>query len=458
MSGLDLAPTFETVTQTVGSWLGRTPADVLIVFWTIFCAIVCNTACAILGCFLVLRRMSLLGDAISHSILPGIVVGFLLSGTTGFLPMFGGALVAGLLCTFLTQTLHEHGNVAEDSSMGVVFTSLFALGVILISRLGRLHLDADCVLYGKIELVSLDTFPLFGIEVPRALASLAPVLALTIVFVIAFWKELKISSFDPMLATAMGLSATAIHYLLMTMVAAATVSAFESVGSIVVIAMLIVPGATAHLLTDRLVWMIFWAILVGIVSAVFGFLWASYASTSASGMMAVVAGLQFLCAVLLAPRHGLVSKAVNNFRLSLRIVSEDLIAMLYRLEERQEEAEQPFAASWSQCVQYAGGGLMARLAVPILLLGDRLTFRPGGKLTLTESGRNLGESLVRSHRLWEAFLEEHFELPADHLHEPASRIEHYIGPALQERLARELQSPDIDPHGRAIPPSQSDRT
>ena len=422
--------------------------------WTIAVGIVCNACCAVLGCYLVLRRMSLLGDAVSHSILAGIAGAFLLTGSIGPLPMFVGALAAGLLTAFLTQSLTNIGKIPEDSSMGVVFTSLFAVGVILISSpaLRKSHLD-DCMLVGLLDVVSLDTEWIGGWKIPRTLLSLVPMLAVILLFVTVFWKELKISSFDPELATSMGINAALMHYLLMGMVASTTVASMQAVGVVLVIAMLIVPAATAHLLTDRLGWMIALAVLAGTTSAIFGCLWARWANSNAAGMMAVVAGLQFALAVVLAPRYGLVSKAVHNVRLAYRIVCEDIVATLYRWEESAGRTPRPGTAVTSaDCIRAAGGGFLARLAVPLLRRRGELTQLADGTLALSAQGRRLGESLVRSHRLWESYLDQYFDLPADHLHEPAEQIEHFIGPELQSRLADSLKSPATDPHGRSIPP------
>ena len=434
-------------------WPPFLPLHARIDLWTIAVAIASAAACAMLGCYLVLRRMSLLGDAISHSVLAGVAGAFLLTGRLDVVPMLAGAVAVGLLTAVLTQTLHRFGGVPEDSSMGVVFTSLFALGVVAISQF-NLHLDTDCVLYGKLEFVALNTVPVFGINVPFAALSLFPVLLLTLAFVLLFWKELKLASFDPMLATAIGVSAGLMHYLLMSMVAVATVASLEAVGAIVVVAMLIVPAATAHLLTDRLGWMVALAVAVGTISAVAGWFLARGLNTSAAGMMAVVAGGQFAAAVLLAPRHGLASRWIGNARLALRIACEDVLGVVYRREERlaagtPEAAPRPVL---SECLAAAGGGLAARMAVLLLKRREYLVVTPEGHVGLTERGRRLGRSLVRSHRLWEAYLDQHFDLPADHLHEPAERIEHYIGPALQDELAAALRTPERDPHGSAIPP------
>jgi ABC-type Mn2+/Zn2+ transport system permease subunit len=458
MNTIDLSNIAEVVCVTLGRWLSADPRDVTLGLRTIAVGSVCNVSCAVLGCYLVLRRMSMLGDAISHAILPGLVIGFLLTGSISIVPMFAGALVFGMLTAFLTQTLQTYGRVSEDAGMGVVFTSLFALGVVLISGIGRMHLDQDCVFEGKIDLVAIDITDFWGLSVPLALWSLFPVLVMAVAFILLFWKELKVASFDPMLATSMGINATLIHYLLMGMVAGTTVAAFEAVGSILVVAMLIVPGATAHLLTDRLGWMILWSAVVGILAAILGYIGAAYWNTSVAGMMAVAVGGQFLVVVIVAPRHGLVSKLVGNLELSLRIVAEDIIAALYRLEEQRTGSSEVDRATWADCRQFADGSLLTRPAAILLRLRGQLAFVSGGHVELTDAGRRLGNSLVRSHRLWETFLDRHFELPADHLHEPASRIEHFIGPALQEKLARELDGSAVDPHGRSIPPLEQDDT
>ena len=426
----------------------------LLAFWQIVAGVLCNATCAILGCYMVLRRMSLLGDAISHAILPGIVVAILWSGELIGWQVFVGAVLVGLVTAFLTQALSNFGNVPEDSSMGVIFTSLFALGVLLITSFAKnVDIDPGCVLYGLIELVPLDTVTWWGVEIPRAVITLTVVAILTVLFVTLLWKELKIVSFDAALATAMGISAVTVHYLLMSMIAVVTVASFEAVGSILVIAMLIVPPATAHLLTDRLWTMQVLAVVSASLSAILGYFAADYWNTSVAGMMAVVAGILFTLAVILSPQHGLLMKAIRKFRLTLRIVKEDILAVLYRIEERGRRDSRATTLAKSECIRFAGGGWLPQLAIPLLTARGLILNAGGGTLALTDSGRERAMSLVRSHRLWEAYLEKHFELPRDHLHEPASRIEHYLGPNLQQELSEELSTPVQDPHGQVIPPA-----
>jgi manganese/zinc/iron transport system permease protein len=406
-----------------------------------------NVACAILGCYLVLRRMSLLGDAISHAVLPGLVVAFVVAGSLNIVYMFAGALVVGLLTTMLTQTVHRQGGVPADASIGVVFTSLFALGVILIKRYGQgVDLDPDCVLYGQIDLVEFYTVRIGSYEVPRALLSILTVLVINVAVILLLWKELKISSFDPELATTMGISANRLFYLLMALVALTTVASFEQVGSILVIAMLIVPGATAHLLSDRLSRMMMIAAVLAVASAVFGYLLAMAWNVSAAGPMALVAGASYLAAALLSPRYGVVSRVVRNAQTSLRIIREDLLAMLYRLEElRIERRLGPREAR-----QAVGAGWLAYLGLLSLLRAGEVA-RAESTLELTDAGRRRAAELVRSHRLWEAYLVEHLGLPLDHVHDPAERMEHFIDARLQEQIVADLRDAHQDPHGREIP-------
>ncbi len=415
--------------------------------WTVLIGAISNTSCALLGCYLVLRRQSLLGDAISHSILPGIVLAYLATGALGSLPIVIGAMTLGLLTTFLTETLRRYGHVPEDASMGVVFTSLFAVGVLIIALFARnAHID-DCVLYGLIELIPFDTVRFFGLEIPRATFTLGIALLAVVVYVLALWKELKLVSFDPQLASAMGINASLMHYSLMAMVALVSVTSFEAVGSILVIAMLIVPAATAQMLTDRLRWMLVCAVVAGWIAALLGTWGAIWLDTSVAGMMAVTVGVEFGLAVIFGPRHGILSTSWHSLKLTLRITAEDILATLYRSEEQQGPVPVPLTHAMQRAWRAPRGWIALG---QMLILGD-LRLRGGSRTELTSKGRIRAQSLVRAHRLWEAYLGQEFHLPLDHLHAPAERVEHFLGPSLQAQLARQLSEARRDPHGKEIP-------
>ncbi|HEX7180657.1 MAG TPA: metal ABC transporter permease [Thermoanaerobaculia bacterium] len=289
-------------------------------------------SCALVGSFLVLRKMALLGDAISHAVLPGIVIAFLLTGTRAALPMVLGAGALGVITVLLVELFNRSQRLREDASIGVVFPALFSLGVILISRYAsQVDLDLDCVLYGEIAYSPWDTLTLAGRDIgPKALWVTGGVLLLNLALVLALYKELKISTFDAGLAATLGFSPVALHYLLMSAVSVTVVGSFESVGAILVVAMLVVPPATAYLLTERLERMLVLAVLLGVTSALAGYAAARWLDASIAGAMATVAGLLFLAALLFSPGHGLLARLLIQRRMGWRLSGQLLLLHLQK--------------------------------------------------------------------------------------------------------------------------------
>lgn len=298
-------------------------------------ALFASIACSILGSYLVLRRQSLLGDAISHSVLPGIVVAFLVTGSRGTVGIFVGAAIAGVASAFLIETIRRLGNVDESASMGVVFSTFFALGILTMEQAAarNVDLDAECLLHGQLEtifwyppqqwssLLSWSTISMVPAEVyTSALTAL-----LVIGFVSLLWKELMITSFDAALASSLGFRSDLLHQALMVLLACAVVASFKTVGSILVIALLVCPPATARLCTDRLsshliLSVIFscCACISGYLIAAFGPTWLGYEqSINAAGMIAVMSGVFLGIAILAAPRYGIVMHALTRRRLPL---------------------------------------------------------------------------------------------------------------------------------------------
>jgi manganese/zinc/iron transport system permease protein len=268
-------------------------------------------SCALLGSFLVLRKMAMVGDAISHAVLPGIVIAFMISGSRASFPMLIGAAVFGMLTTFLIETFHSKAKLQTDASIGVTFTSLFALGVILISLFaGQVDLDQQCVLYGEIAYVPLNMWITSGGTVlgPVNTWTMGVVLAIILVLILAGYKGLYLTTFDPQYAATIGISTLFWHYLLMGAVSLTTVVAFESVGAILVVAFLIAPAATAYLVTNRLPVMLVLAAVAGIMSAIGGYYLAAWVDGAISGAMATVAGLLFTLSFLFSPSRGVVGK------------------------------------------------------------------------------------------------------------------------------------------------------
>lgn len=286
--------------------------------------------CALIGSFLVLRKMALLGDAISHAVLPGIAIAFLLAGSRSPLPMLLGAGALGLLTVFLVELFQRTRRLKEDASIGVVFPALFSLGVILISRYAsQVDLDLDCVLYGEIAYAPWDLWLVGGTSLgPKALWVNGATLLVDLLLVGFLYKELKVSTFDPELAAAMGFAPVLVHYLLMGAVSMTVVGAFESVGAILVVAMLIVPPAAAYLLTDRLAVMLPLAMALGVASAIGGYFLARAWDASIAGAMASVAGGLFAVAFLASPRHGLAARLLTHRRLAGRLAGRLLLLHL----------------------------------------------------------------------------------------------------------------------------------
>ncbi|MEQ8847582.1 metal ABC transporter permease [Botrimarina sp.] len=422
--------------------------------WIIAAGALCAVASALLGNFLVLRRMSLLGDAISHAVLPGLAAAYLLTDQRSSLPMFLGAVAVGVLTAFFTEWVHRVGQVDEGASMGVVFTSLFAIGLVMIVRAAdHVDLDPGCVLYGAIELTPLDTWRVFGLEAPRVVVVLAAVLLVNALYVALLFKELRIASFDPQLATASGFGAGWMHYSLMTLVAVTAVASFEAVGNILVVAMLVAPPATARLLTHRLGVMVLLSVAIAAASAAAGHVaavsvpaWFGYRSTTTAGMMALATGAGFTLAMLFAPEQGVVSRTVRRVRLSLRELGEDVLGALYRADESHDT---PLA------VEELRERLLCRrmpLRLVLLRLQSRGVVRPTDRgVKLTETGVALAAQLIRSHRLWEHYLVERAGMTPDRIHPQAERLEHVTDLAMRRQLDSETSESPTDPHGQAIP-------
>jgi manganese/zinc/iron transport system permease protein len=284
-------------------------------FYIILTASLVASSCALLGCFLILRKMAMVGDAISHAVLPGIVLAFLFSGSRDSVTMLIGAGLIGIFTTFLIEFFHKKAKLQTDAAIGVTFTWLFAVGVVLISIFaGKVDLDQDCVLYGEIAYVPLDIIiSSSGTNLgPKAPYVMGFVLVLIILFIVVGYKELFLTTFDPAYATAIGISTTLWHYLLMGAVSITTVSSFESVGAILVVALLIAPAATAYLLTDNFKWMLVLACVAGTLASLSGYYFAVWLDGSIAGAIAAMSGVIFGLTMIFSPVHGLLFKKLKQ--------------------------------------------------------------------------------------------------------------------------------------------------
>ncbi|APX98846.1 metal ABC transporter permease [Lacinutrix venerupis] len=295
-------------------------------------------ACAIPGTFLVLRKMAMISDAISHSILPGIVIGFFITHNLNSPLLILFAAFTGIITVVLVEYIQKTGLVKEDTAIGLVFPALFSIGVILIAKNANdVHLDVDAVLLGELAFAPFDRLLISGVDVgPKALWIIGVILLITVILLIAFFKELKVSTFDAGLAASLGFSPAIIHYGLMSVASVTTVGAFDAVGAILVVALMIAPAATAYLLTTDLKKMLALAIGFGVLSAISGYWFAHWLDASIAGSITTMLGLLFLIVYLFAPSKGIIAVM---YREKQQRTEVSLLTFLLHLKNHNELEE-----------------------------------------------------------------------------------------------------------------------
>lgn len=281
-----------------------------------FIALLASVACVIPGIFLVLRGVALMSDAISHAVLLGIAVMFLITKNLDSPLLLVGAALAGVATVFLTETVIQTRRLKEDAAIGVVFPLFFSCGIILISLFARdVHLDVDMVILGEIAFAPFNRWLLWGYDMgPAALYTLGANLLLNIGFVVLFYKELKLAIFDSDFAYVAGFSPALLYYGLMFLTSVTAVSAFDVVGSVVVVALMITPPATAYLLVRQLEHMIAFSVLLSALSALGGYGMAAWLDVSIAGSIATVSGVLFMIAFIFSPTQGCIAQLVRRRR------------------------------------------------------------------------------------------------------------------------------------------------
>lgn len=391
--------------------------------------------CGILGTFIVLRNMSLIGDALSHAILPGVVVAFIVFGYSSF-GFFLGAVLAGLIAAVGITWIQENVKTKNDAAIGIVFTAMFSLGVIGISRVsktGGVHLDLKDFLFGNILGVS-----------DQDLVMTAVVAVVVILSIIVLYRYLFISTFQPVIARTMGISVSAIHYFLMLLLSFAVVASLQTVGVILVVAMLITPASTALLLSDNLKNVLWLSGIVGLVSAVTGLYAAIQLDTTPGPAMAVSATIIYLLTALFAPRKGLFSRQLARRAHKVKIIREDILKQILKLSIRKTLTLETLAAR----TDLETGKLHKHLKA---LAGKGLVRLHGSGIELEKKGKDEANKLVRAHRLWESYLVRQMGLTEEQIHDDAERFEHILTEELLDEVDEELGFPWLDPHGSPIP-------
>lgn len=346
-------------------------------------------ACALPGTFLILRKMALISDAISHAILPGLVIGFFITENLNSPLLILLAALTGVITVILVEFIQKTGLVKEDTAIGLVFPALFSIGVILIAKNANdVHLDIDSVLLGELAFAPFDRLMIHNIDIaPKALLVIGIILLLTLTLLFLFFKELKISTFDTGLATALGFTPAILHYGLMTVTSITVVGSFDAVGAILVVALMVAPAATAYLLTDNLKRMLVYASFFGVLAAILGYWLAHFLDASISGSMTVILGIVFLTVYLLAPKRGLIAVLYKGKRQRIEV---SLLTFLLHLNNHEEKEERKIQhlyehINWNKAT--------AKSVIDLALKNGMITINKN-IIELTEKGKTFTDKAI----------------------------------------------------------------
>ena len=401
--------------------------------------------CGLMGAFLVVRKLSLLGDALSHAVLPGVALGFLWNMSKDPVAIFVGATLVGLLGAATVQLLRATTRHKEDAALGFVLASFFGVGICLFTMIQNLpggnKSGLDKFMFGQAAALGRSDVILLAI-----------VTALALCAVIVFYKEYAITSFDAGFARSLGMPVQIFHYSLMLLLAFAIVSSLQAVGVVLVSAMLVIPAAAAFLLTDRLGKMLILSAVFGMVSGGTGAFFSFVGRNLPTGpFMVLAAAAVFAVSLFFGPRHGIFSRWWRLRSRSARISRENTLKAIYHvLEDEEFETDQVSARELAErrreTLEEAENELNTlRRHHYVTLSSD------GGSASLTPEGWQRACEIVRNHRLWELYLTNAAHIAADHVHEDAEKIEHILGEETVRMLEKRLNYARRDPHGRLIP-------
>ena len=393
-----------------------------------------GTCCGLLGAFIVLRRMSLLGDSIGHAVLPGICVAFILMKTKDTAAIFAGAIAAGLIASLSITALTRYSRIKADTAIGLVLSTFFGLGIVLLTRIQRMSFGdqsgLDRYLFGDAAALSRDDL------LTMAAVTIAAVAVITI-----FFRFLLATSFDDLFAASIGMPVRTVQVILMTLLALTIVTAIQAVGVVLVSAMLIIPPSTAYLLTDRLGRMLALSALFGVLSGLVGVVISFLLNRIPTGpCMVLAASAWFTLAYLLSPKQGVILRGVRLYQRRRRVRQENLLKTVW--EARGEAgAAQPIGMASLAEIHDEPASHVQRTARMLARSGwARLS---GDSLSLTDAGRERARQVVRNHRLWELYLAQQANIAADHVHRDAEDIEHVLGEDIAAKLEAMLEPEEL---------------
>jgi len=399
-----------------------------------------------LGCFAILRRRALVGDAVAHAILPGVCLAFIFAGGKDPFMLILGAFFFGLLSMVTMDFISRNSRIAPDASIGMVLSVFFGLGVVLLTFIQTTgYVDQsglDDFLFGQAAAMVGDDVLVFG-----------GLSALILIVTIIVFKELKLVSFDPSFAQSIGYPVKRMEFLLALLMVLVITAGIQAVGVVLMASMLIIPAAAARYWTDSLRVMLLIAAGVGALSGVTG----SFISYTAPAMptgpwMVVSAAFVFFLSFLLAPGRGEIARYFQKRKLSRRVACENILKTLYSMEEEDGKTDRVRPGKELRKRRHLTRSMMKKV-LSSLLRRKLITYyggTPDGYL-LTSAGRKEAKRLVRVHRLWEQYLSQHLQIAEDHVHEDAESMEHLITSEIEAQLRDSLGSPELDPHKSRIP-------
>lgn len=437
--------------QALRFWSFQDPSVIIVVAGTLMLGI----CCGLMGSFIVVRKMALVGDTLSHAVLPGIAAGFLWNQTNNLLAMMTGAVVVGILAMLLVNAITRTTHIKEDSALGMVLAGFYAVGICMNSMIQRLpyadKMGMDSFLVGQAAALAEEDVILIGI-----------IAVVALVFVVVFFKELMLTSFDAGFSRAIGLPYSILEYALYALLTFAIVVSLKAAGVVLVSALLVIPPACAYLLTDNFAKMIGISVIIGMVSAVAGGFLSFLGNDLPTGpLMVVSAALLFAGAFFLGPRYGFVPRLLKRQQRAARIRDENLLRSIYLVRERSDFAHphvtlNELAKHRNEDIDHQAQGVNSLVTRGLAFFDPNQSEKQrvmssDRRLLLTAEGALRSCQLVRNHRLWELYLTHVANYASDHVHDDAERVEHLLGEDTVRQLEKRLNHPRTDPHGKLIP-------
>lgn len=411
--------------------------------YVVFGSVILAVSSAVVGTFTFLKKRALTGDAVAHSVLPGVCLAFILSGSKNPFALIIGAFITGWLSLLFIDLVTKKSKIKEDTAIGLTLSVFFGIGILLLTAIQRTgnvsQSGLDHFLFGKAaSLVGEDlmVFSITGI--------------LLILTIVAFYKELKVISFDPNFSTSSGVPVKALDLLLTSLTVLAVVIGIQAVGVVLMAAMLITPAAAAKYWTDKLLSMVLLAALFGAISGVSGAFISYVAPSMPTGpWIVVIISMIAIFSFFLAPKKGIISKELQQKRNKDKILEDNILKLFYHLSEKNDDF---FAnRTLSEMMEKRKMDQIQLKRGLKRLISYRYLQKDGENWKLTEVGRAKGKRIVKLHRLWEVYLTNQLQIAPDHVHEDAETIEHIITPEIEAELEKLLKYPEMDPHKERIP-------